>query len=133
MEFFSMANADAMKFLKLAQGDLDEALRTIELKGFRPSTSGFLLQQAAEKALKAWLYEMQGVAPFLHDIAALLEALEAYGVETEPFSALVALNQFAVQYRYEQLPQTIIIDLNCLANLCSQLVTSVERLLGAER
>jgi HEPN domain-containing protein len=133
MEFFSMANADAMKFLKLAQGDLDEALRTIELKGFRPSTSGFLLQQAAEKALKVWLYEMQGVAPFLHDIAVLLEALEAYGVETEPFSALVALNQFAVQYRYEQLPQTIIIDLNCLANLCSHLVTSVERLLGAER
>jgi HEPN domain-containing protein len=133
MEFFSMANADAMKFLKLAQGDLDEALRTIELQGFHPSTSGFLLQQAAEKALKAWLYEMQGVAPFLHDIAALLEALEAYGVETEPFSALVALNQFAVQYRYEQLPHTIIIDLNCLANLCSQLVTSVERLLGAER
>jgi HEPN domain-containing protein len=128
-----MANADAMKFLKLAQGDLDEALRTMELKGFRPSTSGFLLQQAAEKALKAWLYEMQGVAPFLHDIAALLEALEAHGVETEPFSALVALNQFAVQYRYEQLPQTIIIDLNDLANLCSLLVSSVERLLGAER
>jgi HEPN domain-containing protein len=50
-----MANADAMKFLKLSQGDLEEAQRTIELKGFRPSTSGFLLQQAAEKALKAWL------------------------------------------------------------------------------
>jgi HEPN domain-containing protein len=83
--------------------------------------------------LKAWLYELQGVAPFLHDIAALLEALEACGVQTDAFAPLVALNQFAVQYRYEQLPQTIVIDLDELASLCSLLVASVERLLGAER
>lgn len=133
MASFSMANADAMKFLKLANGDLQEARRTIELRGFRTSTSGFLLQQAAEKALKAWLYELQGVAPFLHDIAVLLEALESCGVEADAYAPLVALNQFAVQYRYEQLPQTIVLDLNDLADLCSLLVSTVETLLVAKR
>jgi hypothetical protein len=45
-----MANADALKFLELDRLDLDEALPTIELSGFRLSTSGSLLQQASDAA-----------------------------------------------------------------------------------
>jgi len=48
-----MADPDAVRYLRIAQADLEEALRMAELSGFRDSSIGFLLQQACEKALKA--------------------------------------------------------------------------------
>ena len=53
-----MANPDSAKFLRLAQGDLSDARRMLLLSGFRDCSIGFLLQQAAEKALKAWIHHL---------------------------------------------------------------------------
>ena len=45
-----MADHDAVRYLRIAQADLAEARRMVELLGFRDSSIGFLLQQACEKA-----------------------------------------------------------------------------------
>ena len=88
-----MANPDSAKFLRLAQGDLSDARRMLELSGFRDSSIGFLLQQASEKALKAWIHHLGGQAPFSHDLAALMTAVderEADGAQAAGTSGLSA-------------------------------------------
>jgi len=51
-----MVDPDALRYLRIAQADLDEARRMVELSGFRDSSIGFRLQQACEKALKSWIH-----------------------------------------------------------------------------
>lgn len=51
-----MADPDALRYLRIARSDLQEAQRMLELSGFRDSSIGFLLQQACEKALKSWIH-----------------------------------------------------------------------------
>lgn len=70
-----------------------------ELSGFRGSSIGFLLQQAAEKALKAWIQASGGVAPFTHDLGALLDLLQELGQTPAAYEGLTELNFFAVQLR----------------------------------
>jgi hypothetical protein len=48
-----MVDPDALRYLRIAQADLDEAQRMVELSGFRDSSIGFRLQQACEKPSKA--------------------------------------------------------------------------------
>jgi hypothetical protein len=48
-----MVDPDALRYLRIAQADLDEAQRMVKLSGFRDSSIGFRLQQACEKALKS--------------------------------------------------------------------------------
>jgi hypothetical protein len=43
-----MADADALRYLRIAKADLLEARRMLDLSGFRDSSIGFLLQQACE-------------------------------------------------------------------------------------
>ena len=57
-----MADPDAIRYLRIAQADLAEARRMVELSGFRDSSIGFLLQQACEKALKSWIHATGGLA-----------------------------------------------------------------------
>jgi hypothetical protein len=51
-----MADPDALRFLRIAQADLEEAQRMLALSGFRDSSIGFRLQQACEKALNGWIH-----------------------------------------------------------------------------
>ena len=82
-----MADADASRYWRIAQADLLEARRMRELRGFRSSSIGFLLQQAAEKALKAWIQAAGGAAPAAPLAIALsceaLPALYAKSVATK--------------------------------------------------
>jgi len=45
----------------------------VQLSGFRDSSIGFRLQQACEKALKSWMHAKGGMAPFTHDLVALMD------------------------------------------------------------
>ena len=60
-----------------------------------------MLQQAAEKALKAWIQVAGGEAPFTHDLGALLDLLQELGKATAEYESLTELNFFAVQLRYD--------------------------------
>ena len=91
----------ASRYWRIAQADLLEARRMRELRGFRSSSIGFLLQQAAEKALKAWIQAAGGAAPFTHDLGALLDLLQEMGEAPADYEVLTELNFFAVQLRYD--------------------------------
>ena len=71
---------------------------------FADEIFGFHAQQAVEKALKAWLAAQGEIYPYTHDISALLSALEQVGQDVGALWDLVELNAFAVQLRYESLP-----------------------------
>ena len=59
-----MADADALRYLRIAKADLLEARRMLDLSGFRDSSIGFLLQQACEKSCKSWIHSSGGMANF---------------------------------------------------------------------
>ena len=61
---------------------------------------GFHVQQAAEKALKAWLALMGEKYPLTHSIETLLDILTGRGADVEPFRDLVEYTPYAVEFRY---------------------------------
>ena len=72
---------------------------------------GFHVQQAAEKALKAWLALLGDVYPLTHSIEDLLDLLADRGAPVEPFRNLVDYTPYAVEFRYEGVgPETEPID-----------------------
>ena len=61
---------------------------------------GFHVQQAAEKAFKAWLALLGEKYPLTHNIETLLDLLDDRGVSVEPFGSLVDYTPYAVEFRY---------------------------------
>ena len=61
---------------------------------------GFHVQQAAEKALKAWIALLGETYPHTHSIETLLDLLDDRGVALEPFGSLVDYTPYAVEFRY---------------------------------
>jgi len=86
-----MADPDALRYLRIAQADLEEAQRMLALSGFRDSSIGFRLQQACEKALKSWIHAKGGQAPFTHDLVALMDWLEESGSNMSAFETIAEL------------------------------------------
>lgn len=86
--------------LLLARKDLRVAQILADASEPEPEAIGFHLQQATEKALKAWLSYRKVIAPKVHDLSLLLSALEEAGEEVSAFLSMVELNPFAVQFRY---------------------------------
>jgi HEPN domain-containing protein len=96
-----MPDPDALRDLRIAQADLEEAQRMLALSGFRDGRIGFRLQQACEKALKGWIHAKGGQAPFTHDLAAWLDWLEESGGNMRAFETIADLSFFVVQTRYD--------------------------------
>jgi len=61
---------------------------------------GFHVQQAAEKALKAWLALLGETYPLTHSIETLLDLLDDRSAAVEPFRNLVDYTPYAVEFRY---------------------------------
>ena len=61
---------------------------------------GFHVQQAAEKALKAWLALQGQKYPLTHSIETLLNLLDDRGAAAEPFRDLIDFTPYAVEFRY---------------------------------
>ena len=60
----------------------------------------FHIQQAAEKALKAWFALLGEKYPLTHSIETLLDLLADRGAAVEPFRNLVDYTPYAVEFRY---------------------------------
>jgi HEPN domain-containing protein len=97
-----------MRDLEQARALLETARRElVALRGmgdaatFAEEIFGFHVQQAAEKALKAWLALEGAVYPKTHDLSRLLRLLEELGADVGPFQDLIEYNPYAVQLRYE--------------------------------
>jgi len=121
-----MNNPDTTKFLQLAAGDLADARRMVLLQGFRESSIGFLLQQATEKMLKAWLYKLGQQAPFTHDLALLMGLVDQLGGRTNRYASLIGLGIFAVQLRYDDQPDLPMPPWADMLDLVEQLLQEVE-------
>jgi HEPN domain-containing protein len=57
--------------LRMAHRDLKAARAMLASEIFDEATWGFQIQQATEKALKAWISCLDHVYPFIHDLAVL--------------------------------------------------------------
>lgn len=94
-----------LSLLAMARKDLN----ALELFASSPELAdeifGFHAQQAAEKALKAWISKLGGTYPPTHDLSKLIPILEQLGIEVESLWPLTGWNSFAVQYRYDALPE----------------------------
>jgi len=120
------------KLLTLARRDL----RAAEILRDEPDVGdgivGFHIQQAAEKALKAWLTILGIGFPRTHDLSLLIHKLSSVGVEVESLWELLDLNPFAVQLRYEILDDEPL-DQEVTLEQVTALLNHVEGLLAGER
>jgi len=122
-----MADPDAIRYLRIAHADLAEAQRMLELSGFRDSSIGFLLQQACEKALKSWIHSLGGLAPFTHDLVALMDWLKESGAGLSPYEGIADLSFFAVQTRYDDSLANPTPDWPLLLSVSASLIAESER------
>jgi len=92
---------NAALMLALAKEDLQAAEGMRLPANFSDRIFGFHAQQAAEKALKAWLSLLGVDYPSTHDLLALFSWLADTGeMVPGPFRELEFLTIFAVQFRY---------------------------------
>lgn len=67
---------------------------------FADEVFGFHVQQAAEKLFKAWLATLGETYPLSHDLATLLDLLNACGMDVARFGEMVKYTRYAVRLRY---------------------------------
>lgn len=92
----------ARSMLRMSSKDFNALVGMRENPLFVDEIFGFHVQQAVEKALKAWLCAQDVVYPMTHDLARLLTLLESRGADVEKFWPLIQYTMFAVQARYEE-------------------------------
>ena len=93
----------AGSLLRMAHKDFNALVGMQGNDFFADEIFGFHVQQAVEKALKAWLcLAGEERYPMTHELAHLFALLENHGAEVEPFWTLVQYTMFAVQARYEE-------------------------------
>ena len=92
----------ARSMLRMAYKDFNALIGMQENSLFADEIFGFHVQQAVEKALKAWLCVNEDIYPLTHELARLLALLENHGADVEKFWPLVQFTMFAVQARYEE-------------------------------
>ena len=90
----------ARLLLAAAERDLTALRGMNDVAVFADEIFGFHVQQAVEKLLKAWLALLGETYPTTHNLARLLERLNAHSTEVERFAELVEFTPYAVQFRY---------------------------------
>ena len=92
----------ARMMLDSAEKDL-RSLRLLEDEGPEESF-GFHLQQAGEKALKAWIAILGGLYELTHSLETLLEQLDQCGADApdvDRFRSISGYTAYAVEFRYQ--------------------------------
>ena len=121
----------ARMMLKMAAKDFTALRGMLDTRTFADEIFGFHAQQAAEKALKAWL-SLSGVDyPRIHDLEELLALLTQHGATIpERFYGLIDLTDFAVQFRYATFEETDeLLERLTVIRQVTELVEHVEQLL----
>ena len=92
----------AHSMLRMAHKDFNALVGMQGNSLFADEIFGFHVQQAVEKALKAWLCTGDVIYPMTHELTRLLALLENQNADVEKFWPLVQYTMFAVQARYEE-------------------------------
>lgn len=125
----------ANSLVRMAHKDFNALLGMQGNDLFADEIFGFHVQQAVEKALKAWLCTCAGADyPMTHELARLLSLLENQNAEVEAFWPLVQYTMFAVQARYEEGVAELDEPIDRAAEIVhvSALLMHVEKLLAAK-
>jgi len=120
-----MARTEALAMLRVARRDL-RAARLLAVDEADEASWGFQIQQAIEKAFKAWILSRDLKAPFTHDIAELLQILIEQGVEMSPYLQFSQFTLFAVQLRYDDEPEPLNLNRQHWLSLVQALLDEVE-------
>lgn len=123
-----MALSEAEGLLRIAAVDLESAQSSSDPSVFREGAWGFWLQQAVEKALKAWLLHLGSDPPLTHDLRRLLLLLAAEGVATADLQSLAQLTVYAVQFRYDADPTPLGLDREAFNRQVKDLISRVQAL-----
>jgi HEPN domain-containing protein len=95
----------ARNFLSIASKDYRALCGMEDPEVFSSEIFGFHVQQAAEKALKAWLCILGVPFPKTHDLDELGALLEEAGQKIPKFlQTLLEFTDFAVAFRYDAFP-----------------------------
>ncbi len=122
-----MANPEAQALLWIARRDL-KAAEVLQIPSIDESSWGFQIQQAVEKSLKAWLFDLGEEPPLIHNLTALLEQVADAGGVVEAFLSLEAFTVFAVQFRYDAEPEPMQLDRREWQQRAEELVEHVEQI-----
>ena len=121
---------EAERMLRVARRDLKAASAMADPEMFDEPSWGFHIQQAAEKALKAWISILEQDYPFTHDLAVLRRLITDFGADPSPFQALDQFSPFAAQLRYDDDPEPLNLDRSRWNQVCADLVEHVAQLIG---
>ena len=100
-----MAGSEEWKsLLEMGRKDLRALILFGESSELADETFDFHAQQAAEKALNAWISRLGGAYPPTHDLSKLIPILGRLDIDVTPLWGLTRWNSFAVQFRYDGLP-----------------------------
>ena len=92
---------EAREWLERADLDLQMAQRALSIAPALAAGAAYHAQQAAEKALKAFLAAHNQPFPFTHNLAVLLPLCQALDTDFLQFGGVAAtLTPFATQFRY---------------------------------
>lgn len=117
-------------FLRIAHRDLRAATAMADSSVFEEVSWAFYLQQATEKALKAWLLLLlPEQPPFTHNLRLLFQMLRDLGADIEPFRALSRFTLFAVLRRYDEEPDVEDLDRAAWNQRCADLLEHVASLI----
>ena len=114
----------ARLMLRLAERDL-RAMQSLSAEA-PEEAFGFFVQQALEKAFKAWLALLGELYPLTHSLETLLDRLAERGVDVEPWRETERYTPYAVQFRYTGVdPETEAIDREAAAGAVRSLLATV--------
>jgi len=123
-----MGRSEAQAMLRVARRDL-RAAHLLAVDEADEASWGFQVQQALEKAFKAWILSCDHKAPFTHDIAELLQILSDQGVDISPYLKFSQFTLFAVQFRYDDEPEPLNLHRQDWLSMVQQLLDEVELLI----
>ena len=114
----------ARLMLRLAERDL-RAMQSLSAEA-PEEAFGFFVQQALEKAFKAWLALLGELYPLTHSLETLLDRLAERGVDVEPWRETERYTPYAVQFRYTGVDsETEAIDREAAAGAVRSLLATV--------
>lgn len=90
---------DASTMLSIAIRDFNDLSKMADPEDCSDALFGFLVQQTAEKAFKAWIAVAGEVYPFTHDVVSLIDILKRLGEEIpDAFANLDQFSDFGVRF-----------------------------------
>lgn len=122
-----MSMSEAQRWLGYARSDLKAAQTLMASPDHYPRQVCFLVQQAAEKALKAALISEQIEFPFTHDLDRLRNLLPARWQVKASFPELADMTIWAIEARYPaDMPEVLPVDAQRAILIAEQILEMIE-------